>query len=236
MPPSETTMCRKCASRPTVAKWLARWMASASHSCTETSVSLAPSPTMISTFSLSRAEPVFWRTTVETELGLASMRVCAARAPLPSAERATVTSTCSSPEIVTASALSNELQALAEAFSSGVPVEPMRASVRSTHETSTPATASAENSYVEPSSGSVMSGSTCFRGVSFHSASKPVTSGKSAGSVEVKRSERVWTGTRAHPPSLWALLPCSTVDSGLAVSAAGAGVMTSRRCLPCSSR
>ena len=38
-----------------------------------------------------------------------------------------------------------------------------------------------------------------------------------AGSVELKRPERVWTGTRPHPPSLCAPAPCWTPSGAVSV-------------------
>ena len=53
---------------------------------------------------------------------------------MPSSARDTVASTCSSPETRdTSSAFSNDAHALADAFSSGVPVDPMRVSFAAIH-------------------------------------------------------------------------------------------------------
>jgi hypothetical protein len=53
---------------------------------------------------------------------------------------------CASPDTVTSNAFWNELHAFADAFSSGLPVDPIRASVRSIHSAVSPVIAVASYS------------------------------------------------------------------------------------------
>jgi hypothetical protein len=138
---------------------------------------------------------------------------------VPGAGLAIVTLTVdgSSPVRVTVRTFSVEAQALAEALSSGSPARPTRASARSSHSTAAPPVSRARYAYGDPSSGPSMSGRRRSTGLSFQSTSRPVTAAKAAGSVELKRPERVWTGTRPHPPSLCAPAPCWTPSGAVSV-------------------
>src|ERR1700712_1255464 len=85
-PPKETATCRSVASRPTMACWVERCTASSSQSCRETTVSSAPSPTTISTFSASVAVPRKRSTTRALEKAPARITRCPAEAtslPVP---------------------------------------------------------------------------------------------------------------------------------------------------------
>ncbi|OUD85411.1 hypothetical protein BC477_13445 [Clavibacter michiganensis subsp. michiganensis] len=111
---------------------------------------------------------------------------------------------------------------------------PMRASSRGIQETDVPAASELANGYREPSSGPAMRSSSRRTGVSFQTASRPVTASNASTSVDVKRSERVWMGTVAHPPSVCARLPCWSAGRGLLWWRVGSS--SSRRILPCPSR
>ncbi len=84
-----------------------------------------------------------------------------------------------------------------------------------------PAASELANGYREPSSGPAMRSSSRRTGVSFQTASRPVTASNASTSVDVKRSERVWMGTVAHPPSVCARLPCWSAGTGASVVASG---------------
>src|SRR4051794_17726293 len=63
-PPRVTTTCLKLASRPTTVSYWPPWTAPGAQSCTETSVTCAPSPTSTETPPEYLARPVWSRTTV----------------------------------------------------------------------------------------------------------------------------------------------------------------------------
>ncbi len=189
-------MCLRCASRPSRAKWLARCTASSSHSCTRDDGERAPSPTTISTFSVSRASPVPRARRVPRLFGVGRRSRCARRAG-------------SATEAVTGDggAFSlfagdrdrrgpsrRSIHALAAARSSGMPARPMRASSRAIHSTSTPAASVVLDlvaGAVELAAGEV--GERGDRARASTRASRPVTGGEV---VDVHRAEAL--GARLH--------------------------------------
>ena len=227
-------MCFSNASRPRRANWLARCRASSSHSCSETTVREAPSPTRISTFSLRRASPCRRARRAPRLFGAASMTVCAARGALPRPR-------AGDDGDLLVFAGDRDEQRLLE----GGPGVGARALLGDAgrcrcgrRRAVDPRDRDARDIRRSRSVGASRrarrrSGRRRSRpGDSFHSCSRPLTGGNSSTFTERNRSERVCTGTNA--PSECATSPCCSAV-GMAVLFIWA-VILADRCLPCPSR
>ena len=162
----------------------------------DTSVRWAPSSTTTSTVSASDAGPTWSTTTTASLSSRACTSRCVAVGPVPGTPsiRTLVAADATAPRgTVTTVASANEDHAAAAVRSPGRPTVPSRASSRPTISTVTSGgftTVTWTPPVARPSPVASNSGANRGSGLNRHSSSRPVGTGKSASSNEVRRSAR----------------------------------------------
>src|SRR5215207_7577484 len=223
-PPRVTTTCLKVASRPTTASYWPPCTAPGAQSCTETSVTSAPSPIRTATPPAYLARPLWSRTTValaNAPTSTTSWPQTTSAEPVPARPRPTGRSSCASGATRTTAAPPLRCRARAASRSAGSGRPLSSGSSASTLVSSTPSGRSVVQVRCASEGAPSSSARTRFIGVNRHVSSRPVGTPKASGSSEVNRSagEPVGVG----PPCEWA--PGTT-------PVASAGVVGGPACAP----